>query len=237
MSPLARYEVIYRDLQEQIRAGVFKPGSRLLSEAALAANYGVSRMTVRQALDQLAVDRAVIRRKGSGTYVSESYQTVRHLSRLAPFHAEMGLSANEVTTEIRIQAATRPPAETSEALGLRAGELGVHVLRLRLIRGEPAALQDSWLPYKLVPGLAHEPLLGGSLYETLRTVFGVQLRWAEQYITAAAASLEQAEVLGVPAGSPLVALTRITYTERSVPVEHSRSLTRPEYPLVVRLTP
>jgi GntR family transcriptional regulator len=237
VSPLARYEAIYRDLYEQIRSGVLKPGSRLPSEAALAVNYRVSRMTVRQALDQLATDRAVIRRKGSGTYAGEDLRTVRHLSRLAPFHVEMGLSANEVTTEIQLQTVAEPSAETSEALRLRAGDQAVRILRRRLIRGEPAAIQDSWLPYALVPGLAHESLLGGSLYETLRTVFGIRLRWAEQDITASAASLEQAEVLGVPAGSPLIAMTRITYTERSVPIEHSRSSTRPEYPLVMRLMP
>jgi GntR family transcriptional regulator len=237
VSPLARYEAIYRDLQGQIQAGVLKPGTRLPSEMALAAKYSVSRMTVRQALDQLAADRAVVRRKGSGTYASEDRQTVRHLSRLAPFHAEMGLSATAVTTEILLQTAAQPPAQTRKALGLRAGDLGIRILRRRLIRAEPAAIQDSWLPYALVPGLAHEPLLGGSLYETLRTVFGIRLRWAEQDITAAAANLQQAEVLGVPAGSPLIAITRVTYADPSVPIEHSLSWTRPEYPLVVRLTP
>jgi GntR family transcriptional regulator len=67
MSPSPRYEVINRDLSSQISTGAFKPGHRLQSESKLAAHYGVSRMTVRQALDELESDGLVVRRHGAGT--------------------------------------------------------------------------------------------------------------------------------------------------------------------------
>jgi GntR family transcriptional regulator len=228
------YEVIRRDLLAQVRRGLLKAGDRLPSEPELSARFGVSRMTVRQAIDRLVGEHVVVRRRGSGTYVTASSR-YRRLNKLGAFADEIGLGDADIRTEVRDAAALSPPDEVASRLGLKAGQQVVRLLRLRLVDGAPAALQESWLPYALAPDLAREPLLDGSLYRTLADRWGVQVKWAEQEISAAAATADQAELLRVPAGSPLVTIVRLTFAGAEHPVELAHSWTRPEFPLVTRL--
>lgn len=229
------YQVIHQDLLAQIESGRLGPNDRLESEPALAAHYGVSRMTVRQALDQLASDHVVVRRRGSGTYVSATPVHSRRLSRLGPFHEEVGLGEKAVRTDVKFQGAVQPPDDVRQRLELKPRQKAVRLLRLRLVDRTPAAIQESWLALSLAPGLARERLLGGSLYRTLAERWDVRLRYADVEISAAAADEQQAEWLGVSVGSPLVSVNRRTYGDGSAPVEFARSWTRPEFPLVTRL--
>lgn len=229
------YAVIYRDLLSQVEAGRLRSGDRLDSEPALAEHYGVSRMTVRQALDQLVADHVVVRRRGSGTYVSSRAKGSRRLSRLGPFHDEVGIDQRAVRTDVKAQSAVVPPEEVREQLGLKPGQKAVRLVRLRIVERVPAAIQESWLPLTLAPGLARDKLVGGSLYRTLVERWDVRLRYAEVEISAAAADAEQAEWLQVAVGSPLVTTNRLTFGGEGEPVEFAHSWTRAEFPLVVRL--
>ena len=236
MTPLPRYEVISRDIEQQIRLGTLKPGDRLPSETDLADRYQVSRMTVRQALDRLASARQIRRVKGSGTYAADSGMGVRRLARLAPFQVEMGLAPGDVTTEVALQTAGRPPAAARKALRLDDAAQAIRILRRRRIRSRPAAIQDSWLPYARVPSLVHEALVDGSLYRTLEAVYGITPDWAEQTISACPATDQQAEWLDVPIASPLIAIERLTFAQELEPIEWSQSVTRPDFPLMVQLS-
>jgi GntR family transcriptional regulator len=229
------YEVIYGDLLSQIRAGTLAPDDRLPSEPALASQYGVSRMTVRQALDQLEAEHLVVRRRGSGTYVAQPSSTYRRMNRLGSFRDEMGIGDSEVETEVKFQGAVVPPDDVRGRLGLKPRQKAIRLLRVRLVSGVPAALQESWLPYSLAPQLAREELIGGSLYRTLLERWGVKLKWAEQTISAVAATAEQAAWLGVEEGSPLISITRVAFTDDATPIELAHSWTRPEFPLFARL--
>lgn len=226
------YEVIHQDLLSQIESGRLKPNERIDSEPALAAHYGVSRMTVRQALDQLAADHLVVRRRGSGTYV---LARSRRLNRLGSFYEEIGLGEKAVRTDVKFQGAVQPSDDIRERLALKPRQKAVRLLRLRMVEGTPAAIQESWLSLSLAPGLAHEKLIGGSLYRTLAERWEIRLRHAEMEISAAAADEQQAEWLGVAAGSPLVTVNRMTFDDQGEPVEFAQSWTRPEFPLVTSL--
>ena len=94
------YAVINRDLMSQITSGKLKPGHQLESESRLATRYGVSRMTVRQALGQLELEGLVARRHGAGTFVSEPKSIERHAGKLAPFHEELGVAADDISTRV-----------------------------------------------------------------------------------------------------------------------------------------
>ncbi|MFC4009309.1 GntR family transcriptional regulator [Nonomuraea purpurea] len=233
MSPVPMYEVIYGDLLSQIKAGALAPGDRLPSEPTLASQYGVSRMTVRQALDQLEAEHVVVRRRGSGTYVAQPSSTYRRMNRLGSFGEEMGVS--EVSTEMKFQGAVVAPDEVRTRLGLKPRQKATRLLRVRLVSGSPAAVQESWLPYSLAPQLAREELVGGSLYRTLFERWGVKLKWAEQTISAVAADAERAGWLGVAQGSPLIWITRVAFADDGTPIELAHSWTRPEFPLLARL--
>jgi GntR family transcriptional regulator len=235
MSVLPRYEVIYRDLRDQIAGGMLAPGARLPSEVELAASYSVSRMTVRQALDQLVEDHVVRRVKGSGTYVSSAGRGGRQVGGLRSLHEELGVARSLVKTEMKFQGVAKPPRPVREELALADADQAVRIMRCRSADGQPVAIQDSWLPYALAPQLARESLLDGSLYHTLTERYGVRMSWAEQTVSAATATAEQSLWLQVKPRSPLIAITRTTYDRSDTPVEYSQSWTRCEYPLRLRL--
>lgn len=235
MSRMPRYQVIYEDLSAQISSGSLAPHVQLPSEADLAERYGVSRMTVRQAVRQLQDEHLLVRRRGAGTFVTGPGAQRRRLNRLGSFAEEMGTEESRVRTELRSREVTAPPDDVGERLALGPGQDAIRIERLRLIDERPAALQVSWLPYKLVPLLARTDLAGGSLYRTVREHYGLRLVWADLEVSAGAATVAQAAALQVRRGAPLVVSWRITHDEASTPVEFARSWTRPEFPVSIRL--
>ena len=229
------YQVISRDLRAQIESGRLNPRDRLASEHALAKQYGVSRMTVRQALEHMVADRLVERRRGAGTFVAPSPGGVRRLNRLRPFREDMELEDRDITTEVLDQEHRLPSPEVRDRLRLRDGQEVVRLRRLRRVEGTPMSIHDSWLPYAVAPSLAREELLDGSLYLTLRQRHGIELRSAEQEITAVAAVGNLATLLEVAEGSPLVRGLRVVLGADGLPVEYAESWSRPELRIVVQL--
>ncbi|MDQ1013674.1 GntR family transcriptional regulator [Streptomyces afghaniensis] len=235
MARLPMYEVIYRDLDRQLSCGTLGPGDRLPSEGEMADHYGVSRMTVRQAVGRLTDERRLVRRRGAGTFVTDHRTTYRKVHTLGPYSQDIGRGDTAVDTLIRVREVTDAPQEISDRLGLKPRQKVIRLLRVRTVDGQPAAIQDSWIPYALAPALADEELLGGSLYRTLADRFGIRLAWAEQEVSAAAADPEQATLLQVPPGTPLITITRLTHSDGTGPAEFARSWNRPEFPLLIRL--
>ncbi len=229
------YEVISRDLTEQITSGRLKPGERLESETNLASRYGVSRMTVRQALGLLESDELVARRHGAGTFVSENRSVKRRANRLAPFNEELGLDAEDISTTVLEREVGHPPEDVSQALFSTVGPTAVHIVRVRSYRGEPIAIQDSWIPYLLAPQLAHGRLVQGSVYKTLAARSGIEIARAEQQVTATLADEHSAKLLQVDVGSPLISTRRVSRLASGEVVEVASCLMRPEYPTVFRL--
>ena len=229
------YKVIYEDLASQIANGELHPDQRLPSEPALAEQYGVSRMTVRQALDQLTNERLLVRRPGAGTFVAAPTSAYRRLNRLSAFGEDVTPDHGTISTRVLRQEVSQPPDPVGQRLGLKPRQKAVRVVRLRLVADEPIAIHDSWLPYAIAPGLARDELIEGSLYRTLRERYGVHPRWAEQEISASAASPEEAKTLDVAVGCPLISMKRTTYSDAPNPIEFAASLTRLEFPVRIRL--
>ena len=229
------YRRIYEDLATRIRSGELAPESQLLGEAILAEQYGVARMTVRQAIGQLADDALVIRRQGVGTFVARDAGSRRSLNRLTSFTEDMAGTSRKVETTVIAREVIDPPEDIADELGIAEGARVVRVKRLRRVNGVPALLNDSHLPYGLFPSLDHEELVGGSLYRTLEERYDVRLRRADQRIRAVAAPKDVARLLEVPSRSPLLRSERITMDERNVRVEFARSWARPDFELSVHL--
>lgn len=234
MARLPMHQVIYDDLAARIASGDLAPETKLPGESELAEQFGVSRMTVRQALGRLQDDRLVTRRQGTGTFVAASARPMRRLNRLAPFREEFGVGEASVETEIKHREVLPPPEHVRRALGLKERAATVHMVRVRHIDDHPASVQESWVPYALVPALAREDLVNGSMYTTLRQ-HGVELGFAEQEMSAAIVEGQEAAWLQVSAGSPVMLITRITFTPASVAVEYAQSRTLPSFPVHVRL--
>jgi GntR family transcriptional regulator len=235
MARAPRYRVIYDDIVSQIQAGALAPATQLPGENDLARQYQVSRMTVRQALDLLVSDNFVVRKQGVGTFVKEVPARGRRLTRLRSFADELAGPGGEVSSRVVRAETTAAPAEVADAFGVEEGDLANRMTRVRLVDGAPAALQDTWVPYAVAPSLCRQPLVDGSLYRTLTERFGVQLRYADQSMTAVLLTPAHAELLDAAPGGAAQRGRRITFGGAGEIVEFTTSWTLPEFPLLLRI--
>ncbi|MFV0425673.1 MAG: GntR family transcriptional regulator [Beutenbergiaceae bacterium] len=223
------HEVIGTDILSQINEGILKPGDRLPSEQELSARFGVSRMTVRQALGRLEWDGLLTRKRGSGTFVAQTREPHRDTNRLG-FHNEVGVDPDKVTTRELSREVIAADEDVVRALGIKQDQTVIRLVRLRYVDAAAVSLQESSIPYVLAPELARMPLVAGSLYRTLEQL-GVPVGGAQQQVTALSADLEVASALGIAPGHPVIGITRTATTTGGEVIEFARSHTVPELPL------
>jgi DNA-binding GntR family transcriptional regulator len=236
MTRVPIYRVIADDLLAQISSGELPVDSQLPSEAEMAARYGVSRMTVRQAMDQLESAKVIVRHQGSGSYVRDAPRHLRGMNGLRSFAAEISADGAVVLSRIVAQESTSSaPAEVTNELAASRSTRFVRLARVRLVNDVPAAYQEAWVPFSVAPGLARDELVEGSLYRTLVERYGVELSWANQIISTTLATKELAGYLDEKPGSPLLTIRRTTYSKRNQPIEFVRSWTRKRFPLAQRI--
>ena len=205
-----RYQAIAEELRLRIEDGNLHAGRLLPSESAMSSEFATSRMTVRRALELLRDDGLVDSRQGLGWYVAA--EPVRQpLAQLETIEEQV--AATGATNERRILefGFVEPPGRVRGILG--PGRT-LEVIRLNLADGEPFARVTVWCPEQLGASLSRDQVEAASFYDLLP----VSLGGAEQTIGAAAASDEDATLLGVPPGSPVLVCERITCDEQRVPV-------------------
>lgn len=183
-------------------------------------------MTVRQALARLAARGLVVRSRGrhGGTFVAEP-RLERDLTGFAGLSDQ--LRRQGVEPGALVLAASEQPvsAPVASALGLEPGAAVFEIVRVRLANGEAVALERTCFPSGLLPGLLEQPL-DGSLYELLRSRYGVVPQRAVERLEPVVAGLDEAASLGVARGAPLMLVERTAYGYAGEAVEHSRELYR-----------
>jgi GntR family transcriptional regulator len=218
-----KYLRIYTDLRDRIATGRWPAGSSLPAQRDLADEFGVSIMTLRQALQLLADEGLVGTRHGLGTYVTERF--AHDLGHLNSFTADLARQGAPVTTRVLDAAAVTPPEEVGARLGHPAEALRLR--RLRLIGGRPVVLQVSWLPVPLPGGLGPWEITGGlserGLYPALADR-GLTVARASETITPTALSAGDAADLGRPAGSLALLSHRVSFTAAGDPVIDDHAL-------------
>src|SRR5262245_190370 len=213
-----RYRSIAAELNRRIQDQEYGPGSLLPSEVELANEFGVTRMTVRQALAGLAAQGIIERRHGRGTVVVPiKLQRQAHRPMgLAEELVSRGLSPGSVTLKFNEM---RPPREVGTALWI--GPRGT-VFRLRRLRYADSVLigvQESFIPTKLAPGLLEMDFNDTSLTDALRDSYGLAAAYADLTIEAMAADRAVAAELEIDLGAPVLRSKRTTYLEDGRPLE------------------
>jgi len=226
-------EEVRRALAGRIGSGQLHPGQRLGAERALAAELGVSRATLRQALAVLE-EGGVVRRvpgRGGGTFVAKG-KIERDLSRIVGVPALLRSQGVVAGTRVLSARLTAADDVTAQALRVRPGDLVVDLVRIRLADGSPFSLERAKLPAKRFPGLLELPL-GGSVYELIEEHFGTTPGEAVERIEVALASPDEAAILDIEPGAPLMAITRTTTDGDGEPIEFSRDLFRADRTRIV----
>ena len=213
-------------LMTAIHDGGLAAGDKLPREEQLAASLGVSRMTLRQALATLEGLGTILRKPGrlGGTFVAEP-KIVCDLTGLAGFTEQMRRANLRAGARV-VSATTKPASRTAaRALGLDRQGLVHEIVRVRSANREPLALENACFPAALFPDLlAHR--LTGSLYTLLTKRYDHAPHTATEVLEPVIADAEEAALLGVEEGSPLMLIERTAYTASGVPVEYARDVFR-----------
>lgn len=214
-----KYLRIHGDLRDHISSGRWPPGSPLPAQRELADEFGVSLMTMRQALQLLADDGLIATRHGSGTYVAARY--AYGLGHLSSFADDLTAQGAQVTTRLLAAATIAPPAE----VGARLGDPGqvLRLRRLRLVSGRPVIVQTSYLPAWLAGAIEPGDLGGRGLY-TILAEQGFAVARASETITPTALGPEDARDLARPEASPALLSHRISFTAAGLPIVDDHAL-------------
>jgi GntR family transcriptional regulator len=225
-SPVPLYLQIKEHLRTQINSGVIRAGSRLPSERELAEEFNVSRMTSRQALQELAREGVVHSQIGKGTYVKPPIID-RQMEFLTSYTQDMqqrGLVPSSRVLQAEIQPAD---ADVAEKLNLALGTKVVVLSRIRLADGVPNGIETAHLVYDLCNGILdkhdfnHE-----SLYKVLADDYGIQVAWADEVIEVSLPLRNEARLLEIDAKAPVLRITRISHDKSDKRIEYVTSAFR-----------
>ena len=213
-SPVPMYYQVAQQLEHAIETGELAPGTRLDGELALADQLGVSRPTLRRAIEYL-VDRGyLVRRRAVGTQVV--HPKVRRPVELTSLYDDLTASRKNPRTRVLSLETVPATDRVAHALGLDGVEV-VAMERLRYADDQPLAIMRNWLPVGLV-ALDREQLERTGLYPLMRSA-GINLHLASQTVGARGASTTEARLLQAHKGEPLLTMSRTTYNENGQPVE------------------
>lgn len=223
-SPVPLYFQLAQQLEAAVEQGRLAPGTLLGNEVDLAARLGLSRPTVRQAIQSLVDKGLMVRRRGVGTQVVHS--KVRRPLELSSLYDDLEAAGQRPATGVRRNTTEPATAEVAAALGVAEGSEVHLVERLRSAHGEPMALLRNHLPLGLLP-LTTEELEATGLYRLMRAG-GITLHSARQTVGACAADDRQARALSEPVGAPLLTMERTTYDDTGRVVEFGSHVYRAE---------
>ena len=210
------------------------PGDAIPSERQLSGDLGVSRLTVRAALDDLVREGYLVRRRGAGTFVNEP-KVAKGLviSSFSDEMRERGMRPASRTLELRVVPAG---ARLGRILHVSPSEAVVVVKRLRLADGEPMAIELLNTRQSLVPGLTATDLEENSFYDLLASRYGIEIVGGTQTVEPTVTNEEESESLGVPLHSPALLFERVTRSAAGDVVEYTSSTYRGDrYRLVSEL--
>jgi DNA-binding GntR family transcriptional regulator len=221
-SPVPLYFQFARQMQELIETGVLPPGTRLSNEIAMAERFGLSRPTIRQAMQHLVDKGLLARKRGVGTQVVTD--RIRRQLEFTSLYED--LERERRSPQTKVLSLATGPADAAVAAALRVDE-GAGVLeieRLRFADDQPIALLHNHLPAGLLD-LTEDALTEAGLYQLLRRS-GVELSTAEQAIGARRATAAEAKLLDETRGATLLTMTRTAYDDSGTPVEYGSHVYR-----------
>ena len=215
------YERIKGALRDGIVSGLYAPASLLPSEAVLGAQFGASRITVRQALGDLQNEGLIYRRHGKGTFVSQP-KAFQNVTALQGFAEAMSAQGHAIRNRVLKLQTVPAPTDVAQTLHLTPGTPVTELHRVRLLDQAPVSLEVTWLHEALGRIVAKADLATRDVFLVLEQDAGVALGHATLAIDAALADHATAAALDTGAGAALLRVERLTHDAHGTPIDFER---------------
>jgi GntR family transcriptional regulator len=223
-SPIPLYYQLKQNILRQLEGGEIAEGSRLPSETVLASRAGLSRFTVRQALEELQREGWLEKHQGKGTFAARPTVPVSIAWRLVGFSEDMAHKGFRVTSRVIDTRLVTPSKDVARALALRSGRQAVYVQRLRSVNGRPFLVDSVHVRSDLCPGLETVDLTDTSLFRAMEVRYHKTIARAHRTLTIATAEPWVARLLSVPRGAPLYRFMDLLYTTGGEPILYAQTL-------------
>jgi GntR family transcriptional regulator len=222
------YQQIFVILRNKIQSGELAPGELVMGEQELCAAFGVSRITARRALDELAQMGLVERKRGLGTRILPAKSVAPMIASIDGLLENVGHIGRTTTVSVLEYGPVAATVETADALHLNAGEPLLRAVRVRHLGDAPMSYLMTWVPPDIGDLIAGQDMSQTPLLLLLEAA-GVPVDTARQTISATIADATVSTALGIPAGAPLIEVRRIVSDTGGRPVEYIKILYRPEF--------
>lgn len=216
-----RYHQIAQALRERIGAGDIAPGERLDNQRRLAQDFGVTLMTLRQALEVLERDGLITRRHGLGTFAAAP-SVDYDILHFRAFAGDLSAVGENVATRFLRSQMTRADRRAARELGLESGARVFALERLRLVDGRPTSFQVSHLPATLGEEVAKADLTVTPLGQVLAFKLGIEITGARETVSAETLPARAARELGCAPGVPCFRSDRLSFDAQSRPIVYDR---------------
>ena len=229
MVTTSRKRPLYDQLVDLLKGKIeneLEPDSMLPSERELVEQYGVSRTTVRQALQELEHMNYIYRRHGKGTFVSDLRNHATNLSGAYSFTDQMKSLGKNPETKILLYRVVEAKKYFADKLNVALGDKLIKIKRLRLADGVPMMLERTYLPLKLFLSLTEEHLAEKPLYDIFSEDYGQVVKMAEEKFYAGVARINDSEYLDIHEGTAVLNLVRTTYNAKNEIIEYTLSVAR-----------
>ena len=223
-SPVPLYHQISTRLEEAIRSGQLPPGSRLENELALSERLGLSRPTIRRAIQELVDRGLIVRRRGIGTQVVHG--AVTRKVELTSLWDDLARTGQKPTTELLTHEVVDADEIVADQLGLSLGDPVLHIRRLRSADGVPMAILENFLPATMAE-IGPDDLVERGLYDVLRGK-GIAMRIARQTIGARRSSVAESKLLDIDRAGPVLTMDRTAYDAAGLAAEYGHHCYRPD---------
>ncbi len=235
-SPIPYYYQIEEWIRGKIASGNLKPGDMLPNEISLSEQLGVSRMTVRQALNHLTSEGILIRHRAKGTFIAPPRSQIPFVrDQLRSVTEEVTAEGHKLSSQVLALELLPASGELQRDLKMQPSDQVILIRRLRCIEDGPISIENTYHPYKFFPELLNIDLTDQSIYAILHDKYNSRPAEAVDTLVASVSTQDEAQLLEIEPGDPVMRYKRVAMDSTGNPMEYTRAIYRADrYQIVIR---
>ena len=229
-----KYQIIAKDIQKKIEQGEFSPGEQLPQEIEMCKHYNASRITIREAMNQLVLLGLIIKRRGSGTFVKNVAEDMQNKDAFPKSSQFNGFTRDcakfKVSSDIHNFSVINPPPEIAEQLKISPNSFTYYICRTRFIDNKPVVVEYTYMPIDTISGITLD-IVSGSIYDYIEHKLNLKIKSAHRTARASMPTLNEKQWLNITEKNfvPIFEVEQIAYLDDGRIFEYSKSRHRADF--------